>query len=104
MIDPDDLARRIDGDGGILVLDVRDEDEFAAGHIPASVNIPYTEIDERHSELPSERTIAAVCSGGKRSGLAVSILQREGFELLLHVGHGGVGTWARTGHPIESSD
>jgi rhodanese-related sulfurtransferase len=46
--------------------------------------------------------IAAICSGGKRSGLAASILQREGFEHLLHVGNGGVGTWRRSGHPVES--
>src|SRR4051794_19194205 len=101
MVDPDELAEMIDGDGRIVVLDVREEREFAAGHIPGSVHIPYTEIDARHSELPRDETIAAVCSGGKRSGLAVSILQREGFERLLHVGHGGVGTWRRNGHPMD---
>ena len=46
--------------------------------------------------------IATVCSGGKRSGLAASILQREGYGSVIHVGHGGVGTWERGGHPVES--
>ena len=57
---------------------------------------------EHLSELPRDRPIAAVCSGGKRSGLAASLLQREGFDKVIHVGHGGVGTWQKLGHPVES--
>ena len=102
MIDPQELARRLENGGGLTVLDVRDEDEFAEGHIPGSVHIPYGELVERSDELPRDRTIAAVCSGGKRSGLAASLLQREGFERVLHVADGGVGTWERQGHPVES--
>ncbi|OLE35866.1 MAG: hypothetical protein AUG48_09530 [Actinobacteria bacterium 13_1_20CM_3_68_9] len=102
MIDPDALSERLSDDNGIVVLDVRDDDEFAEGHIPGSVHLPYGHLIERLSELPSNRTIATVCSGGKRSGLAASLLQREGYESVIHVGLGGVGTWQRGGHPIES--
>jgi hydroxyacylglutathione hydrolase len=104
MIDPEELAERLAGAGGDgpLVLDVRDRDEFAAGHIPGSLHIPYADVLERLDELPRDRTIAAVCSGGKRSGLAASILQREGFERLLHVANGGVGTWRSRGHEVEA--
>jgi hydroxyacylglutathione hydrolase len=98
-LDPDGLADRGDR---VLILDVRDSDEFAEGHIPDSLHIPYGELAERLSELPTDRPIATICSGGKRSGLAASILQREGFEDVVHVAHGGVGTWARSGRPIES--
>jgi hydroxyacylglutathione hydrolase len=101
LIDPDELAVRLEG-GDLLVLDVRDDDEFAESHIPGSIHLPYGELPGRQSELPRDRMIAAICSGGKRSGLAASILQREGFEHLLHVGNGGVGTWRRSGHPVES--
>ena len=107
MIDPDELAERLgDGaaNGSILVLDVRDADEFGRGHIPGSVHIPFGELPERSGELPRDSTIAAVCSGGKRSGLAASLLQREGFERVLHVANGGVGTWERQGRPIEGGD
>ncbi len=89
-------------DSGIVVLDVRDDDEFAAAHIPGSVHVPYGHLIERLAELPSDRVIATVCSGGKRSGLAASLLQREGYDSVIHVGHGGVGTWERDGHPVES--
>ncbi len=102
LIDPDVLAERIEAGNGLVVVDVRDDDEYAAGHIPGSFHIPYGHLLERLAELPADRAIAAVCSGGKRSGLAASILQREGFREVIHVGHGGVGTWRRLGHPIES--
>ncbi len=101
LIDPEELAGRLEGDE-LMVLDVRDEDEYAAGHIPGSVNLPYGELPGRQGELPRDREIAAICSGGKRSGLAASILQREGFERVLHVANGGVGTWERSGRPVET--
>ena len=102
LIDPDALAERLEGDSGIVVLDVRDDDEFAEAHIPGSVHVPYGHLIERLGELPSDRVIATVCSGGKRSGLAASLLQREGYQSVIHVGHGGVGTWQRDGRPVES--
>jgi len=101
LIDPDELAERLETDD-MLVLDVRDDDEFAEAHIPGSVHLPYGELPERQAELPRDRQIAAICSGGKRSGLAASILQREGFERVLHVANGGVGTWRRAGRPVDT--
>jgi len=101
-IDPGDLADATAGNGdGPLVLDVRDADEYASAHIPSSVHIPFGELAERQAELPRDRAIAAICSGGKRSGLGASILEREGFDRILHVTNGGVGTWERQGHPVE---
>jgi hydroxyacylglutathione hydrolase len=101
LIGPDELAARLEGDAAPLVLDVRDDDEFAAGRIPGSTHIPYGELPDRLAELPGGRPIATVCSGGKRSGLAASILQREGFEGVIHIGHGGVGTWRAAGRRME---
>jgi glyoxylase-like metal-dependent hydrolase (beta-lactamase superfamily II)/rhodanese-related sulfurtransferase len=102
LIDPDTLAERLASDQATVVLDVRDDDEFSEAHIPGSIHIPYGQLTERLGELPPDRVIATVCSGGKRSGLAASLLQREGREPVVHVGHGGVGTWQRQGHPVES--
>jgi rhodanese-related sulfurtransferase/glyoxylase-like metal-dependent hydrolase (beta-lactamase superfamily II) len=101
-IDPGELARRIGSTEPPVVLDVRDAEEFAAAHIPGSLHIPYGELVDRLDQLPAEGQIAAVCSGGKRSGLAASILQREGFEDVVHVGDGGVATWRNQGNPVES--
>ena len=104
LTDPDGLAEYLKRDGEApLVLDVRNPDEYESCHIPGSLNIPYAELAARRDELPRDRTIAAICSGGKRSGMAASILQREGFERILHVAYGGVGTWRSQGRPIEES-
>ena len=101
LIDPHELAERLEDDD-LLVLDVRDDDEYAEAHIPGSVHLPYGELPQRQGELPRDRPIAAICSGGKRSGLAASILRREGFERVMHVANGGVGTWRRSGRPVET--
>jgi hydroxyacylglutathione hydrolase len=102
-LDVEGLAQRLDGSGGPLVLDVRGTDEYAAGHVPGSLHIPYEQLGERSDELPRDRPIAAICKGGKRSGLAASILQREGFGDVMHVSSGGVAGWRAAGHPIESA-
>jgi hydroxyacylglutathione hydrolase len=102
LIDADALATRLAGEDGIAILDVREEDEFAEGHIPGSLHIPFGQLGERLDEVPADRPIAAICSGGKRSGLAVSLLQRAGYERLIHVAQGGVGTWRERGYPMES--
>lgn len=103
LIDSEDLAERLEaGDAAPVVLDVRDDDEWAEGHIPGSIHIPYGDLPERQVEIPRERAIAAICSGGKRSGIAASILQREGFERVIHVTDGGVDSWRRQGRPVET--
>ncbi len=101
LIDPEELARRVDGAEPPLILDVRNAAEYAGEHIPGSLHIPYGDLSGRLDELPRERPIATICRGGKRSGLAASILQREGFAGVVHVGQ-GVGVWRSSGHPVQS--
>ncbi|HEU5142997.1 MAG TPA: rhodanese-like domain-containing protein [Solirubrobacterales bacterium] len=106
-IGPQELAERLDGSGALagggppFILDVRRAAEFEAGHIPDSLHIPFGDLPDRLNELPRDRPIATICKGGKRSGLAASILQREGFETV-HVARGGVGTWEREGRPVKT--
>ncbi len=99
-IDLDELARRLDGDGGPQVVDVRGTAEFEQGHVPGSVHIPFAELRQRLDELPRDRPVATICKAGKRSGLAASILQREGFDDVIHVARGNAAAWAdRVGQP-----
>jgi hydroxyacylglutathione hydrolase len=104
LIDPDQLADRLDGRDGPTVLDVRRDSEWTEGHIPGSIHVPYDQLPKRLPELPEDRPLATICTSGKRSGLAASILQREGLSPIIHVAHGGVGTWRRSGGPIEEGD
>jgi hydroxyacylglutathione hydrolase len=101
LIDPDELAVRMEGPEPPLVLDVRNASEYAGEHIPDSLHIPYGDLARRIDELPRDRAIATICRGGKRSGLAASILRRDGFGDVVHVGQ-GVGTWRAGGHPVET--
>jgi glyoxylase-like metal-dependent hydrolase (beta-lactamase superfamily II)/rhodanese-related sulfurtransferase len=101
LIDPDELARRVAAPEPPLILDVRNGAEYAGEHIPDSLHIPYGDLAGRFDELPRDRPIATICRGGKRSGLAASILQREGFAEVVHVGQ-GVGRWRDGGHPVQS--
>lgn len=101
LIEPSELRQRVEGPRAPVVLDVRSASEYEAEHIPGSLHIPYGDLAQRLEELPRERPIATICRGGKRSGLAASILQREGFDDVVHVGR-GVGAWRAAGGPVES--
>lgn len=92
-IDLEELARRIDGPDGLQVLDVRGAAEYEQGHIPGSIHVPYGELCDRLGELRRDRPLATICKAGKRSGLAASILQREGFEDVVHVSRGSAARW-----------
>ena len=94
-IDLAELARRLGGEDGPLVLDVRNAAEFEDAHIPGSLHIPFGQLRERIDEVPRERPVATICKAGKRSGLAASILQREGFEGVIHVSRGNAAHWGR---------
>ncbi|MFP5334070.1 MAG: rhodanese-like domain-containing protein, partial [Actinomycetes bacterium] len=69
------------GSDGEVVLDVRRADEFAASHIEGAVNIPLHELLARHHELPEAR-LWVHCASGYRSGVAASLLQRAGFDVV----------------------
>jgi hydroxyacylglutathione hydrolase len=100
-IGPEQLATMLASDDPPLVLDVRGADEYAEGHLADSLHIPYGELPRRLAELPRDRPLATICKGGKRSGLAASVLQREGFETI-HVARGGVAAWQKEGRPVET--
>lgn len=66
---------------GIRVVDVRTPAEYAAGHVPGAVNIPFDEVDRRHAELGSPSSpVLLYCRSGRRSGIAQQVLQSKGFS------------------------
>src|SRR4051794_29728828 len=93
------LAER-NGDG-MQILDVREQGEWEAGHIPGSVHMPYHDIHELPAGLDPGRPVAAICASGQRSAVGASLVQRFGVLEVLHVVNGGVGTWERLGHDVE---
>ncbi|HEX2104561.1 MAG TPA: MBL fold metallo-hydrolase [Solirubrobacteraceae bacterium] len=86
---------------GLQVLDVRERTEWADGHVPGALHVPYHDLHELPAGLDPDRPVAVICASGQRSAVAASLLQREGARSVLHVVDGGVGTWARHGWPVE---
>ena len=76
-----------------LVLDVRQPEEFRAGHIVGSKLIPLNELGRRLNELPKDREIVCVCASGNRSRSAAKLLLRGGYNAVNM--SGGMGAWSR---------
>jgi NADPH-dependent 2,4-dienoyl-CoA reductase/sulfur reductase-like enzyme/rhodanese-related sulfurtransferase len=69
---------RVVESGASLVIDVREPDEYAAGHVPGAVNAPLSTLRERWQELPRDRPIACCCGVGQRAYYAVRFLAQHG--------------------------
>lgn len=65
---------------GWQVIDVREADEFAAGHVPGALNLPLSVMRERWAELPRDRPLALCCGVGQRAYYAVRFLRQHGLE------------------------
>lgn len=78
---------------GALLVDVRDEHEFAAGSVPGAINLPYRLLRGRAGEVPADRPVLTVCESGPRAGIAASILQAHGHPLTRPLVQGGVSRW-----------
>ena len=87
-----------------VVVDVRDEGEYRAGHIPHSRHVPLTAIGGRVQELEKfrEKPVVLVCRSGNRAGAAAGILKKRGFQDV-RVLRGGVVSWEQANLPVERS-
>ena len=69
------------------LIDVREEDEYAAGHIPASINIPLSKIESAQGEITDLDTpLFVYCRSGNRSGQAVAWLTQAGYSKVQNIG------------------
>ena len=72
---------------GALLVDVRTPEEYAAGHIPGSRNIPLSELAERSGEIGAhDAPVFVYCLSGGRSSQAESLLKRAGFTAVRNIG------------------
>jgi rhodanese-related sulfurtransferase len=63
--------------------------------------MPYHDIHALPDSLDPERPVAVMCASGQRAAVAASLVARLGGDQVLHVVDGGMGTWKRSGHPVE---
>ena len=87
--------------GSVALIDVREPDEYAAGHLPGAVNIPRGVLEFRSQELTRpDRPLLLYCLTGGRSALAADSLRQLGFSDVRSLA-GGVNAWRNDALPLE---
>ena len=86
--------------GLILLVDVREHDEWAAGHAPGAVHVPLSTL--RAADVPTDRPVVAVCRSGNRSGVAAAQLAQAGLDVANMAG--GMTGWSAAGLPVLTDD
>ena len=90
--------------GNSMVVDVRNQDEYEAGHVKGAIWIPVDEIVQRFNELPEDGNLMFICAVGARSGLAAEYASSLGVdsERLFNI-EDGTPTWIDKGLPAQSA-
>lgn len=84
----------------VMILDVREQDEWDAGHIPGAVFMPMGQVPDRLSEIPKDKTVIVQCRSGNRSSQVTDFLVQQGFTNV-HNMAGGLNAWQSAGLPVE---
>jgi rhodanese-related sulfurtransferase len=95
-IGPDEAVDLVNA--GAILLDVREDEEWVAGHSPQAIHVAMGEIENRASELPEDRTVVCVCRVGGRSGAVAKALVAAGYDVRNL--DGGMLAWAAAGFPV----
>ena len=98
-----DLKPRLDAGEKFFLVDVREQSEFAAGHLPGAIHLGKGVI-ERDIEQAIPGTTAEIvlyCGGGYRSALAADSLQKMGYTNVISM-DGGIRAWREAGYPMET--
>lgn len=96
-VDPLEARRR--QAAGALVIDVREPEEWAAGHVSGAVHLPMGQLPTRLGEIPRDREVLLICRSGNRSGQAQRLLRAQGYANAINVA-GGTTAWTRAGLPL----
>lgn len=83
------------------LIDVRERDEFRAGHVPGAINTPLSELGDHLAEIPTDRPVHVICQAGTRSAQATQALVERGVDAVDVAG--GTSAWIRAGYPVETA-
>ena len=75
-----DLAAEVEAKT-LNLIDVREADEFASGHLPGAINLPLSDFLERYEELDKDKPYYIICRSGARSAQACAFLEEEGYDV-----------------------
>lgn len=85
-ITPEEVIKLMNSEDKLIILDVRQQQEYRSGHIKGAQLIPLMELNKRLHEIRKEHTIITVCHSGRRSAQAARLLRAEGFTVRNMVG------------------
>jgi rhodanese-related sulfurtransferase len=85
------------------LLDVREDDEWTAGHAPGAHHVPMMDIPVRSDEVPMDGDVVVVCRSGGRSAQVVAYLRENGWDNVANL-DGGMQDWVGAGHDLVSED
>ena len=88
------------GDTRAVVIDIREQEEYLAGHVPGASLLPLRLLPEKGSELPRDRNVLLVCRSGRRSTRALHMLEEMDYENVYGL-KGGILAWRAAGLPIS---
>ena len=103
-IDLDALKELSDGTIAPMILDVRQRNEYHAGHIQGALNIELGELQEHLDGLPREIPVVTVCAAGMPASMAGSILKPDGLENVRVLDSGGTEDWIDQGYPVATGN
>ena len=95
-------ATRLMNQGPTVVIDVRDEKEYAAGHLPRARHVPLKDLDKKAAELGKfkDKPVILTCRSGPRAAAAARTLRKAGFANVYQL-KGGIAAWQQASLPLE---
>ena len=85
--------------GAVTLIDVRNQSEWDAGHIPGAQHIPLGYLADRLAEVPRQKPVVVQCAAGARSSIGASVIAASGVDRVINL-VGGIGEWRKAGLPI----
>jgi len=86
-----------------VLLDVREPEEYAYGHVPGAINLPQAELATRLAEVPRDRPVFVICESGMRSLRSSQFLRQMGYDHVTNV-RGGTAAWRKSGQRVDMAE
>ena len=93
-------VKALQGHDDVVILDVREQSEYDAGHIADVKLIPLNDVPNRLSDIPKDKPVIVTCRSGNRSGQATDFLRQQGYTNV-HNMTGGLNAWQQAGYTVE---
>lgn len=100
LVSVDTVAELLEAEADMVVIDVREDWEFAEGHIPGAQWLPMAQIPGRLDDIPRDVPVILACRSDNRSGQVYQFLRQQGFENV-HNMQGGMLAWVAAEYDLE---